>query len=135
MENINFGLKINELLEARNLTKVKAAEMMGISRKGFSDQIDKEDVSTKVLKRVCEVFGVEMSYFLSGANNIYQSGNANIGGSGSIQYKGKKNIIGNSEGKEQSLLNEIERLKNQVTSLKEQNDLLREMVEILKAKT
>lgn len=135
MENINFGLKINELIEARNISKVKAAQMMGYSRKGFSDAIDKEDVSTSILKRVCEVFNVDMSYFLGPANNIRQKGDANIAGSGNIQYKGKGNTIGADENKLQMLLNENEHLKEQLQGLKDQNTLLREMVEILKAKT
>lgn len=135
MDEINFGLKINQLIEARNISKVRAAEMMGYSRKGFSDNIDKVDVSTKVLKRVCEVFEIDMSYFLGDANIIRQSGKANIAGDGNIQYKGKGNSISPDDNKMQMVLSENEHLKEQLQSLRDQNQLLREMVDMLRVKT
>ena len=124
--NINFGLIINQLIEERNITKVRAAEMMGYSRKGFSDALDKEDVSTSLLKKVCEVFEVDMSYFLlTNNNNISQKGNANIAGTGSVQYKGQNNVMG-SDSKIQILESENEHLKKQI-------QLLEQMVSILKS--
>lgn len=126
--NINFGLIINKLIEERNITKVKAAEMMGYSRKGFSDALDKEDVSTSLLKKVCEVFEIDMSYFLLTNNNkTTQKGNANIAGKGTVHYKSNENSTFGNENEVQLLRSENEHLKKQIT-------LLEQMVEILKPK-
>lgn len=132
---LHFGQLIENLVRGKGNDIDTEAEKWGFQRNNLYKIFHKSDLNTEHLRRACEIYRVDMSYFLSGNRTVSQKGNANIGGSGNIQYKGENNTIGQTEGKEQALLNEIERLKNQVTSLKEQNELLREMVEILKAKT
>lgn len=135
MENkINFGLIISDLLKSQKIKKTEFANRIGYSLPGLSKILDKEDVNTDVLKKICDAFGLEMSYFLDPKPTITQSGKANIAGNGNIQYKGQGNTINPDENKLQVLTTENEHLKAQLQGLREQNQLLREMVEMLKAK-
>lgn len=125
--DIHFGLKIKELMMINGLSQNQAASLMEMSGPGLSKVIDKEDLSTSLLKKACEVFNVDMSYFLlTNNNNTIQKGNANIGKSGSIQYKGSNNVMG-SDHRIQVLESENEHLKKQI-------ELLEQMVSILKEK-
>jgi transcriptional regulator with XRE-family HTH domain len=135
MSDLNFGLKIKQLIKKQNLTIEEAAETLGYTRQGFSTILKKEDINTAVLKKVCEVFNTDMSYFLT--NNRYevnQSGAFNVVGDAKNSY----NKIGLNEmtaaiDKELIVLKtENLGLRNQIEGLKNLVESQRETIEILK---
>ncbi|MEO6285811.1 MAG: helix-turn-helix domain-containing protein [Dyadobacter sp.] len=129
MDNtIHFGLIINQLREEKKLTKEKFAKLVGYTPANLGKILNKEDVGTDILKKVCEAFDLDMSFFLVRKGYIHQKGNANIAGNGNVQYKGENNSINADNNKMEFVLNENEHLKARIK-------LLEEMVEILKSKT
>lgn len=132
---LHFGQLIEELVREKGDDIDSEAQKWGFQRNNLYKIFHKQDLNTEHLRRACEIYRVDMAYFLGNNRSISQIGKANIGGSGNIQYKGEANTLSTSEQVDQQLLNENDRLKEQVKSLTEQNQLLREMVEILKAKT
>lgn len=132
---VHFGQLIENLIREKGDDIDTEAQKWGFQRNNLYKIFHKEDLNTAHLRRACEIYRVDMAYFLGGNRTLSQVGKANIGGSGHIQYKGQSNSLSTSENIDQQLLTENERLKEQVKSLSEQNQLLREMVDILKAKT
>jgi hypothetical protein len=132
---VHFGQLIENLVREKGDDIDTEAQKWGFQRNNLYKIFHKQDLNTEHLRRACEIYRVDMAYFLAGGRGVNQVGKANIGGSGNIQYKGEANTLSTSGNVDQQLHNENERLKEQVKSLTEQNQLLREMVEILKAKT
>ena len=129
MAKINFGLKIRQLIKQQKVSIQKASDMMGYSRQGFMDVLEKEDVSTAVLSKVCDVFDIDMAYFLGdNSSQVKQKGNANVAGNGTVQYRGEGNTI-NAD------INKLQILENENHHLKKQIELLEQMVDVLRGKT
>jgi len=127
MTEVNFGLRIRQLIKQRKMTIQDAADKMGYSRQGFTDVIDKEDVNTAILRKVCEVFEIDLDYFLGeGSFSVRQKGNANVAGHGNT-YSGNNNTSGNEAAR-------IELLESENQHLKKQIQLLEQMVEVLRTK-
>jgi len=132
---LHFGQLIENLVRDKGSDIDSEARKWGFERNNLYKIFHKEDLNTGHLRRACEIYRVDMSYFLGENRSVNQVGKANIGGSGNIQYKGQANTLSPIEHADNNLINENERLKEQVRHLNDQNQLLREMVEILKAKT
>lgn len=127
MTELNFGLRIRQLIKQRKMTIQDAADKMGYSRQGFTDVIDKEDVNTAILRKVCEVFEIDLDYFLGDSSfSVRQKGNANVAGHGNT-YSGNNNTSGNEAAR-------IELLESENQHLKKQIQLLEQMVEVLRTK-
>lgn len=127
MTNVNFGLRIRQLIKERKLTIQDAADKMGYSRQGFTDVIDKEDVNTAILRKVCEVFEIDLDYFLGDSSfSVRQKGNANVAGHRNT-YSRNNNASGTEAAR-------IELLETENLHLKKQVQLLEQMVEVLRTK-
>lgn len=128
--NTHFGLIIKQLIKANKTTITETALKMGYTRQGLTDVLEKEDVNTAVLKKVCEVFNIEMAYFMSGnSSSINQIGNSNNSQDGKNHYT---STVG--ENSSNVLQKEIEGLKREINSYKDQIKLQRELIDVLKSK-
>lgn len=123
--DVNFGLKIKQLMESRNEEAKQLAEGIGYSTVGVYDILKKEDVSTLVLKKVSKYYGVDMAYFLSENVNIRQKGKVNSVGENTVFYGNR--INSSVEDKQR-----IELLETELKGAKSENALLRDMIEMLK---
>lgn len=121
--NTHFGLKLKELVEQKRLTQKTAAQMFGYTLPGFTRLFTKVDLGTEVLKKACDVFNVDMSYFLTN-NGTYVSQK----GAGNVNASGVNNSVSayNTESNEL----EIKLLKSQNESLKDQIALLKKIISI-----
>lgn len=131
---LNLGLKIKELMKKQNVSIDEASSRIGYTPQGFGKILKKKSFNTDLLQKICDGLGIELVQLFETDHSISQTGKANIGHSGNIQYKGEGNTIGTDDNKMNAMLAENEHLKAQLQGLREQNQLLREMVEMLKAK-
>lgn len=129
--NTNFGLRIKQLIKSRRDTLEEAGKKVGLTKSTISKVLDREDVSTALLKKFGEAYGVGLAYFFKDFVQ-YNQVSTNTG----IQAVGEKIINYEATGKKEGITAKvdadkeilIERLKAAETEIK----LLREMVDILK---
>ena len=130
-QDIDFGLKIKQLIDKHGETLEEAAKRVGGSKSNLSKIVKKRDVSTELLRNFGEAYGVGLAYFFKDFVT-YQQTAQNTGiqavGEKIITYEavGKKEGVSAKESVETKIL--IERCKG----LENENKLLREMVELLK---
>lgn len=60
---MNIGLKIKELAGEKNLTLADLAKRLGKTKQAVYEMVEKEDVNTSILKKLCSEFNVPISYF------------------------------------------------------------------------
>lgn len=140
--DIDFGLKIRQLMELNNETYQEAATRFGSNASTIHRWTKHKDVSTEVLKLVCEKYKVPMSYFLSESGNYIQrdntiSGGINVVGEKIINYghKGQSEGLTDKENADYKIL--IERLRSCEEKNKlliEKNNLLERMITMLEKK-
>lgn len=123
--DINFGLKIRQLMEYKNEDAKALAAGIGYSTMGLYKILEREDVSTEILKKVCKHYNMDIAYFLSGNVNIRQKGKFNSVGENTVYYGDR--IESNTEDKQR-----IELLTAKLEGAEKENALLRDMIEILK---
>lgn len=112
MNSIHIGNKIKEFLETQEEELTNAAEKLDITYTALFPIFKKEDVNTKLLRKLSEVYGVPMSLFLTTSNNAK-----------AYKMIEPSTDYGNSK---------IEVLEAEKRGLEKEIELLREMVEILK---
>lgn len=122
---VNFGLKIRELVERQNTTIEEEAIRLGYTRTGLTKVLEKEDVNTEILKKVCKTYRVGMGYFLTDNTSIVQHGKLNSVGENYVAYKSHN--VGHVEAEQR-----IELLQEKIKGLEKENSLLRDMVDMLK---
>ncbi len=129
--NTNFGLKISELIKSRRDTLEEAGKKVGLTKSSISKIMEREDVSTALLKRFGEAYGVGLGYFFRDFVMNQQVGQ-NVG----IQAIGEKimhqQTIGNNSGITNKADANTELLNERIKGLEKENALLRDMVDILK---
>ena len=129
----NFiGLKINELLSKKTLTKKQLAEKLGIARNTLDDYINGvTSIRVDDLLIVAQAFEVPVDCFFEksglSANTTFQFGNGN--------FNGKMHNSHNNNGNDCNQLKaENEMLKARLTDKEEIISMLKEQVEYLKKK-
>nr|DAV37221.1 MAG TPA: helix-turn-helix domain protein [Caudoviricetes sp.] len=60
---MSIGLKIKELASKKNLTLSDLAKRLGKTKQAIYEMVEKEDVNTSVLRKLCDEFNVPISYF------------------------------------------------------------------------
>lgn len=60
---VHIGLKIKELMGERKIDAPTLAKRMNKTKQAVYVMLEKEDISTSVLREVAKVFGVSLSYF------------------------------------------------------------------------
>nr|DAR06675.1 MAG TPA: helix-turn-helix domain protein [Caudoviricetes sp.] len=64
INNKSIGRKLKELRNSRNLRQSELAELVGLSRPAISNiESGKRSLTLSTLKRFCEVYGIDISYF------------------------------------------------------------------------
>lgn len=64
INNKSIGRKLKELRNSRDLKQSELAELVGLSRPAISNiESGKRSLTLATLKRFCEVYGIDISYF------------------------------------------------------------------------
>lgn len=64
INNKSIGRKLKELRNSRNLKQSELADLVGLSRPAISNiESGKRSLTLSTLKRFCEVYGIDISYF------------------------------------------------------------------------
>lgn len=63
---MSIGLKIKELASKKNITLADLAKRLGKTKQAVYEMVEKEDVNTSILKKLCSEFNVPISYFFDG---------------------------------------------------------------------
>ena len=94
---IYIGLKIKELMIKEKMDAPALAKKLNKSKQAVYDMLEKQDLSTSVLRELAEIFRVPLTYFLTDENET--------------PYSGKEDV--------DSLKREIASLKSEVKRLQE----------------
>lgn len=62
---LHIGLKIKQLMCQENIDAPTLAKKIGKSKQAVYDFLEKEDVSTSLLRKLSDVFNVPISYFVT----------------------------------------------------------------------
>lgn len=132
---IDFGLKIKQLIEEKEETFETAAKRLKSNKSTVYRWTIQKDVSTEVLRKVCEAYNVSMSYFLNEPKTYLQKDNLI---NAQINAVGEKIMnyahTGQNEGLSQQSNQDLKLLTERLKSCEEKNVLLEKMVAILEKK-
>ena len=108
---MSIGLKIKELASEKNITLADLAKRLGKTKQAVYEMVEKEDVNTSILKKLCSEFNVPISYFFDGDETgvqVIAHHNSQAVGIGNItrQAVGIGNITRSGDQTEISLLKE-----------------------------
>lgn len=95
-----IGLKIKELASKEKLTLADLAKRLGKTKQAVYEMVEKEDVNTAILKKLCSEFNVPINYFFEDNSGMSVTANNNS------QAVGIGNITRNDGQAEISLLKE-----------------------------
>lgn len=93
---MNIGLKIKELASEKNLTLADLAKRLGKTKQAVYEMVEKEDVNTSILKKLCSEFNVPISYFFEGDEagvQVIAHHNSQAVGIGNITQSGDQTEI------------------------------------------
>lgn len=62
---IHIGLKIRELMGKENIDAPELARRLDKTKQAVYDMLDKQDVSTSILRKLADIFNVPLTYFLA----------------------------------------------------------------------
>jgi len=65
---MDIGLKIKQLIDEKNISVIKAATEIGISRQYLHDIFSKKVVRTDIVEKIANYFNVPISYFFDDEN-------------------------------------------------------------------
>lgn len=95
-----IGLKIKELASKEKLTLADLAKRLGKTKQAVYEMVEKEDVNTAILKKLCSEFNVPINYFFEDNSGMSVTADNNS------QAVGIGNITRNDGQAEISLLKE-----------------------------
>lgn len=93
---MSIGLKIKELASERNLTLADLAKRLGKTKQAVYEMVEKEDVNTSILKKLCSEFNVPICYFFEGDEagvQLIAHHNSQVVGIGNITQSGDQTEI------------------------------------------
>jgi len=117
-----IGLKIKELASKENLTLSDLAKRLGKTKQAVYEMVEKEDVNTAILKKLCSEFDVPINYFFED-----NSGMSIVADNNSQAVVGVGNSVHNGEQAEISLLKE--KVKHLEELLAEKERLIKVLME------
>jgi len=90
---MSIGVKIRELAEERNMSLAELAKRIGKTKQAVYEIVEKDDVNTSILRQLCSVFSVPMSYFFDEycSAHAVASGDNSIAAINSEVYLSKEN--------------------------------------------
>lgn len=93
---MSIGLKIKELASEKNITLADLAKRLGKTKQAVYEMVEKEDVNTSILKKLCSEFNVPISYFFDGDEagvQVIAHHNSQAVGIGNITQSGDQTEI------------------------------------------
>lgn len=93
---MSIGLKIKELASKKNITLADLAKRLGKTKQAVYEMVEKEDVNTSILKKLCSEFNVPISYFFDGDEagvQVIAHHNSQAVGIGNITQSGDQTEI------------------------------------------
>ena len=93
---MSIGLKIKELASKKNITLADLAKRLGKTKQAVYEMVEKEDVNTSILKKLCSEFNVPISYFFDGDETgvqVIAHHNSQAVGIGNITQSGDQTEI------------------------------------------
>ena len=93
---MSIGLKIKELASEINITLADLAKRLGKTKQAVYEMVEKEDVNTSILKKLCSEFNVPISYFFDGDETgvqVIAHHNSQAVGIGNITQSGDQTEI------------------------------------------
>lgn len=93
---MSIGLKIKELASEKNITLADLAKRLGKTKQAVYEMVEKEDVNTSILKKLCSEFNVPISYFFDGDETgvqVIAHHNSQAVGIGNITQSGDQTEI------------------------------------------
>lgn len=93
---MSIGLKIKELASEKNITLADLAKRLGKTKQAIYEMVEKEDVNTSILKKLCSEFNVPISYFFEGDETgvqVIAHHNSQAVGIGNITQSGDQTEI------------------------------------------
>ncbi|NBA78904.1 helix-turn-helix domain-containing protein [Emticicia sp. ODNR4P] len=60
----NFAEKLKKALKEKGMTQVELCEKIGMSQGGIKRMIDSGSTRVDTLEKICEILGVQITYFL-----------------------------------------------------------------------
>lgn len=74
----HIGLKIRTLMSKEKIDAPTLAKKMGKTKQAIYDMLEKEDVSTAILKNLSSIFNVPMTYFVTEEETSTNQGELNL---------------------------------------------------------
>ena len=74
----HIGLKIRALMSKEKIDAPTLAKKMGKTKQAIYDMLEKEDVSTAILKNLSSIFNVPMTYFITEEEISTNQGELNL---------------------------------------------------------
>lgn len=74
----HIGLKIRALMSKEKIDAPTLAKKMGKTKQAIYDMLEKEDVSTAILKNLSSIFNVPMTYFVTEEEISTNQGELNL---------------------------------------------------------
>ena len=121
--DIHFGILIRELLEKKEGSMKAAAEKLEYNLESLYPIFKKRDVSTRLLKTICEKYDIDLTYFLGRSNNTIQllkslnDGNIELLVSEKLDLDKRVAVL---ESENNSLMEQMKLYREMVTMYKEQ---------------
>lgn len=67
---MRIGEKINQLIENKGISKTDFAKIIGFTPQGLHNILQKEDVSTQIVKLIINKMGIPVAYFFTDDNEL-----------------------------------------------------------------
>lgn len=77
---IFIGLKIRGLMSKEKMDAPALAKRLNKSKQAVYDMLEKQDLSTSVLRELADIFHVPLTYFLTEENNIFTESENSVNG-------------------------------------------------------
>lgn len=75
---VYIGLKIRELMSKEKMDAPTLAKRLNRSKQAVYDMLEKQDLSTSVLRELAGIFNVPLTYFLTDENKVPISGQEDV---------------------------------------------------------
>lgn len=75
---VYIGLKIKELMSKEKMDAPALAKRLNKSKQAVYDMLEKQDLSTSVLRELADIFNVPITYFLTDENEYPLSGQEDV---------------------------------------------------------
>ena len=109
-----IGLKIKELASKENITLAELAKRLGKTKQAIYEMVEKDDVNTSILRRLCHEFGIPVTFFFEDDPTSF-----NVTADHNSQAVGIGNITKSEDSEKVAMLEQKVRLLEELITEKE----------------